>query len=328
MERTKPRVTIVGLGLIGGSIGLALRQVEAASSVVGHDVNREASAQANKLGAVDKTHWNLLAACEDADLVILATPVDAVQATLEAIGPHLRPGCVVVDTAAVKRPVLAWAAEHLPDSVFFVGGNPILGPASDGLGGLAEARSDLFQGGLFCIVPSPAANENAVELVVGLVQVLGAKPLFLDVAEHDGLVAAVDHLPALLDLALMEMVVGQPTWRELRKMAGPSFELGTGLVSTDPAIYAGLCQSNRDNVLRWIDAFSNALDSVRGALVEDEPDVLAERFLAALVERQKWLADRSTGLWQEGPRTEMPERPSLIDSFLGTFWRRKPKPGA
>ncbi|HFD40750.1 MAG TPA: prephenate dehydrogenase [Anaerolineae bacterium] len=326
MSQEKPRVTIIGLGLIGGSIGLALRRAGAASRIVGHDLDREANIQAKKMGAVDRIEWNLPAAAEKADLVILSTPVGGMEETLRVIGPALRPGCVVLDTATVKRPVLAWAAEYLPEGVHFVGGDPILSAASDGRGGLEAARADLFRGGLFCIVPAPGSHESAIRLTGDLVRILGAKPLFLDAAEHDGLIAAVDHLPALLALALTETAVGQPTWRELRKMAGPAFETGSELVAADIVGYGQACFANRDNLLRWLDAFAEALASIRRTLTEGQAEDLTGRFYAAWDERQKWLADRSEGQWLEGPRPELPERPGLLETFLGGLWPKKPPP--
>ena len=327
MDKPKPRVTIVGLGLIGGSIGLALRQAEVTSAVVGHDKDREAGNQAKKLGAVDRSEWNLVSACEESDLVILATPVGAIEDTLRAISPYLRPGCVVIDTATLKTPVLAWATEILPDTVHFVGGDPIVGPASSGQGGLSAARADLFQKSLFCLVPSPRAEEGAVKLVTDLVWILGAQPLFVDATEHDGLRAAVEHLPAILALALLEMTTSQPTWRELRKVAGPSFEASTHLASADPAAYDELYAANRDNVLRWMDAFSASWASIRQALAENQFEELPKRFERALQERNKWLHDRAEGLWTDGPRTELPDKPSLLDTFLGGYWRKDRRRG-
>ncbi len=203
-------------------MGLALRNANLTSAVVGHDIDRSVAGKAKKVGAVDRTDWNLLSACDGADLVILATPVDAIEPTLEAIGPELRPGCVVIDTATIKEPVMAWAAAMLPDGIHFVGGDPLPGPAAAGLSGVDAARADLLENALFCVVPSPSANEEAVKLAIDLVQIFGAKPLFLDAVEHDGLVAAVEHLPMILALALTETLVHQPAWRELRKVAGAS----------------------------------------------------------------------------------------------------------
>jgi prephenate dehydrogenase len=327
MDKPKPRVTIVGLGLIGGSIGMALRQAEVTSALLGHDKDRDASSQAKKLGAVDRTEWNLVSACEGSDLVILATPVGAIADTLKAIGPYLRPGCVILDTATLKVPVLAWAAEILPDAVHFVGGDPIVGPASSGQGGLQAARADLFQKSLFCLVPSSTVDEDAVKLTTDLVRILGAHPLFVDAAEHDGLMAAVDHLPTILALASLETAISQPSWRELRKLAGPTFEASTHLASADPTAYGDLYAANRDNVVRWIDAFSSSLASIRQALLENQYEELAGRFERSLQERNKWLEDRAQGLWAEGLQTELPGKPNLLDTFLGSYWRKDRRKG-
>ncbi len=319
MSTAKPRIAIVGLDLVGRSLGLALRQAEVASAVVGHDRDRQRSSDAKARGAVDRSEWNLISAVEKMDIVILSEPIDALAATMQAIGPYLRPGCVVIDTAPVKTPVLAWAAEYLPEQVHFVGTNPILPSGS----GEEQARADLFQRSLFCVVPSNTADEASVKLISDLVGILGAQPLFLDAAEHDGLLGGVEHLPRLLALTLLEMAVQQPSWRELRRVAGRTFEASTRLGEEDAAALSLLSQSNRENLVRWIDSFSGVLISVRQALAEGE--ALAPRFQKAGEERQKWLADQATGHWHEGPGAEMPPKPSLMDTFLGSSWLKRSK---
>lgn len=326
MSNPKPSITIVGLGLIGGSLGLALREAGVASAVTGHDKDPGANSRAKKLGAVDRTDWNLISACEKADLIILATPSGAIEGTLQAVSSYLRPGCVVMDTASIKEPVLAWAADALPDQVHFVGGDPILTEAVEGPGGLESARADLFRNGLFCLIPSPTAEPAAVKLANDLVTILGAKPLFLDAAEHDGLLAAVDQLPAILAVALLEATSKQPSWRELRKVAGAPFEVGTRAAWMNPADLTNLCMANRDNVVRWIDIYSSSLASIRQSLVEAELDPLTRRFRTSLEERAKWLHDREQGQWESGPSVAMPERSSMLaDAFLGGLWRKRPK---
>ena len=119
MSETKPRVSIVGLGTIGSSLGLALRQAGVVSSVIGHDKDPGVASLARKLEAVDKTHWRLIPACEDADLVVLAIPMGAVKETLEAIAPTLRDGCVVLNTAPLMTPILDWVGEHLPEGAIW-----------------------------------------------------------------------------------------------------------------------------------------------------------------------------------------------------------------
>jgi prephenate dehydrogenase len=323
---SKPRVTIVGLGLVGGSLGMALRQAGAAVTVTGHDRNRLVSNEAKSKGAVDRVHWNLVSACEEADLVILALPLDAIAETMEAIGSYLRPGCVVIDTASVKRPVLDWAARYLPETVHFVGTDPVLSWIPERVSGIVAARADLLQGSMFCIVPSAAAAAEAVALVSDLAATVGARALFLDAAEHDGLRAGVEQLPSLVALALLESVVQQPAWRELRKIAGPSFGASTRLQGSQAAGEVQGWLANRDNVLRWLDQVVATLSSLRRAVDGGEAEDLVARFQNAWQERQSWDSDRQMGDWHEGPETEMPPRPSLMESFLGGLWpRRKSK---
>ena len=336
MSKPKPQVAIVGLGMIGASMGLALRQSGVASAVIGHDKDPGIANQARKLEMVDKAEWNLVSACENADLIVLATPIGAIEPTLKAIAPYLRPGCVVIDTATLKAPVLAWAEAILPKEVHFIGTDPILvrqpsaavrpGQAAGTevqATGLKAARADLFKDALFCLVPSPQADPSAVKLAADLAALLGAQPFFLDAIEHDSLLAAVEHLPAIASLALLEMAMGQPSWKELRKMAGPTFELATHLASTDPSTHSDLAAANRDNVVRWIDALTASLASLRQAVAEGNQEALAKRFAEATAERDRWLNDRATGQLLETPRGgQMPGKGEVFDAFLGSGLRK------
>jgi len=336
MSKPKPQVAIVGLGMIGASMGLALRQSGVASAVIGHDKDPGIANQARKLEMVDKAEWNLVSACENADLIVLATPIGAIEPTLKAIAPYLRPGCVVIDTATLKAPVLAWAEAILPKEVHFVGTDPILvrqpsaavrpGQAAGTEvqpTGLKAARADLFKDALFCLVPVPRTDALAVKLAADLVTVLGAKPFFVDATEHDGLLAAVEHLPAIAALAMLEMAIGQPSWQEVRKMAGPAFEMATHLASTDPSSHSDVAVANRDNVVRWIDALSASLASLREELVEGTQEALTERFAKAAAERDRWLKDRATGQLLEIPRGgQMPSKGDVFDAFLGSGLRK------
>jgi len=325
MSAPKPKVTIVGLGEIGGSIGLALRQADVVSAVVGHDKEVSVAKAAKKLGAVDQTDWNLISACEDSDLVILSIPFGDIEPTLKALGSYLRPGCVLMDTATLKEPVLAWADEILPDEIHFVGSNPVIVQSVEGQGGLESARVDLFQNGLFCLTPSPKADPKAVKLATDLITILGAKPVFFDAAEHDGMMAGVEHLPPILALSLLEVVTRQPSWRDMRRVAGGAFGAATYLPAGEPIAYGDLIQANRDNVLRWLDAFSASLASVRQLVAEGEPEAIAEHFNTVLEERERWMQDRASGNW-EGDRQELPEKPNILrDAFLGGLGRKRPQ---
>lgn len=329
MSRSKPHITIVGLGQIGASLGMALRQAGVASAIVGHDKELSVANQARKREAVDKVEWNLISACEGADMVILALPIGGIEPTLKAIGPYLRPGSVVIDTATLKVPVLAWAEAALPPQVHFVGADPILRPmAAAGVpeaeaGSLKMPRADLFKNALFCVVPAPQTEPDAVKLAADLASLLGAQPFFIDAAEHDSLMAAMEHLPAITSLALLEMAVQQPGWKELRKVAGASFEQATVLGVADPVAAAGLATAGRDSLVHWIDSLMTVLGSIRRAVAEGDAEALAGRFQASAAERASWLNDRATGkLLETVPPPQMPEKGEMFDAFLGSYVRK------
>ncbi|HID87409.1 MAG TPA: prephenate dehydrogenase [Anaerolineae bacterium] len=287
---SKPRITIVGLGFIGGSIGLALHQAEGDFEVVGHDRERNVATQAQKIGAVDRIHWNLISACEDADLIVMAIPISGIKDTLEAIGPYVKAGSLITDTATTKAQVIRWAEEILPEGVHFVGGDPVVGDGS--AGGIDAARADLFSGAIYCLTPAASAAPDAVRLASDFVSLLGAMPYFLDPLEHDGLMAGVDHLPFVLSAALLGITTESAAWREMRKLAGGVFEEATRFVSADPMAYRDACLVNSENIVRWIDACSERLAELRETILARDSEKLGQVFETALMARQRWLKAR------------------------------------
>jgi len=285
----KIQITIVGTGCIGTSIGLALHQSEQPFLIVGHDKDIGRANAARRLKAVDKTEWNLITACENADVVILAIPMSGTQDTLRALAPYLKQGCVVTDTASLKGQVVGWAEELLPETVSFVGGNPVV--ASVGTGPEA-ADANLFRDKLYCITPSSKVHPDAVSLVSSLASLFGAYPYYLDAGEHDGLMAGVEHLPQALALALANCVMQESTWRELRKLAGGSFERISALVGEDPDALSAVLLANKENLLRWLDVYAAAVGVVRDLVAQGEHEPLAQSIDRAVVARRQWLQDR------------------------------------
>lgn len=308
----KPRITIVGLGLIGNSIGLALGQGQRNFEVIGHDKDNKAASAAKKLKAVDKTEWNLISACDGADLIILALPAIAIRETLEAIRGEIKSGCVIMDTATVKAPVQRWADELLLPQNPFVGTNPIV--VADKAGGEA-ARADLFQKTTWAICPSSNTAEAAVRTAADLAERLGATPLFLDAVEHDSMLAAVEHLPALAGMAVFSNAVGAPSWHEARRLAGGQFEASTQLLASDPHVFSDTIVENREQVLRWIDTYLDNLSAWRGLLAQGDSKAIDEAFSTAMELRHQWLRSRDSGRWEEGE--EMPTKPNMLLTMLG-----------
>jgi prephenate dehydrogenase len=287
---------------------------------VGHDKQLNHANAALRLKGVDKTDWNLISACENADVVILAIPMSGVEETLRALAPYLKQDCVVTDTTSLKQPVVRWAEELLPKTVSFVGGNPVV--ISNGSGPDA-ADADLFRGNLYCITPASDVQPEAVGLISDLVTLLGGSPYYLDAAEHDGLVAGVEHLPQALGLALASSTMHEATWREMRKLAGGGFERVSALIGEDPDALSSLLLANQDNLVRWLDDYTTSLSEVRDLVAQGEHEPLAQFIDRAVVARQRWLQDRRDKFAEIKPPDV--ERTSLVRQlFIGGRRSRTP----
>jgi prephenate dehydrogenase len=279
-------VAIIGLGLIGGSIGLALTQGKKPRwEIVGYSRRRETVAKALSIGAIDRGETNIRDAVRQAELIIIATPVLTVREIFAAVAPHLRPGCIVTDTASTKTQVMKWARELLPPTVNFIGGHPMAGRETYGI---RAVEADLFRGCTYCLTPSAKASPESIDTVAGMTKKLGATPLLIDPQEHDDLVAGVSHLPILLSAALVSLTTENPSWSKMSKLASSGYHDLTRLASGNPEVNSHICLSNQEAIVDWIDKFSRELERYRQVVAEGDEGL--ERALAqANRARQKWL---------------------------------------
>ncbi len=279
------RIAIIGLGLIGGSMGLALRKKKADLEVVGFARRREVASRAVELGAVDRTEGDLLAVVRGADLVLIATPTMAMKEIMDNIRESLDEGCIVTDVASTKTQVMGWAEECLPSRVSYIGGHPMAGKETSGI---EAANTDLFIGCTYCLVPGRSATKEAIDKVEGLVRQIGAKPLFIDASKHDMLVAAVSHLPIVISSALVSMTTKSPLWNDMSKLAATGYRDLTRLASGSPEMSGDICRTNSEFILRWIDEYIEELEKFRH-LISEGSEELDEAFLQARERREGWL---------------------------------------
>jgi prephenate dehydrogenase len=283
------RLAIIGLGLIGGSIGLALKQANwRQTEVVGYVRRREVGSLALKLGAVDKVESDLRETVKGANIVIIATPIMTIKDIFSKIAPCLSGNSIVTDTASTKLQVMRWAEESLPPGIDFVGGHPMAGKETSGI---SAATADLFHNCTYCLTPAPQAKSAAVRTVKEMVKNLGAIPLTIGAQEHDSLVAGVSHLPLLLSVALVSATIKDPSWQQMSRLAASGYRDLTRLASGNPEVNAHICLSNQAAIVSWIDAFSEELQKLR-KLVSDRSNEIEKALALANEARQKWLKRR------------------------------------
>lgn len=314
------QVAIIGTGLIGMSLGAALRRLNPPPRVLGFDLSYDQAARAAREKAVDRMVRRLEDAVRGTELVVLCVPVRATKALFQELAPLLAAGTVVTDTGSTKREVLAWAEEYLPPGVAFVGGHPMAGRLTTGPNDLGLVH---FEQTVYCLTPSPRAPAVAVEGVARLVEAIGAHPYFLDPDEHDSLVAAVSHVPYLAASALMASVAGDPSWREMSVVAAGGFAAATRLVEADPRVYADICLTNRRHIARHLRRLIDELGRLSDA-IEHGDEGLEQRFAWAQEQRARWLASRQAG--GDEPSPLHTEDFSLSSLFLprGLLGRRLP----
>jgi prephenate dehydrogenase len=266
--------------------------------VTGFDPEPIKADLARASGAFDRVQRQLERAVRDADLVVVALPLESLRDTFQGIAPALRAGCLVTDVANLKLPVMAWADEMLPDTVLFAGGHVLIDPARfpSPPQQIADADADLLRGALYCFTTPHGSTAALVDQLTDLAEALGAQPFFMDATEHDGMQAGVDGLPALLAAALLLATVDTPGWREMRKFAGERFATGTVPIGVDDETYRAL-HHNRDNVVLRLNGLLAELIQFRQILTQGDLESLEAAFSKAREARANWVQDRERGLW-------------------------------
>jgi prephenate dehydrogenase len=253
-------IAIVGVGLIGGSVGLAARATWPGIRVIGIDA-RDVLVSAVALGAVTDTAGDVSAALA-ADLIVLCAPVAVNAATLAALAPRLAPDAVVTDVGSTKRDIVAAAEAHGVKG--FVGGHPLAGAATSGT---ASARDHLFRGRPWILTPSACSAPAAVERLRGFAAALGAMPTVLDAVAHDRLMAYVSHLPQVVASALLE-TVGASVGESGLALSGPGLADTTRLAASPGGLWAGILAANADHVGEALAALESALARLRAGLAD------------------------------------------------------------
>jgi prephenate dehydrogenase len=287
------KVTLIGVGLLGGSLGLALKQRRLAAKVDGFVRRTISIGEAEKIGAVDHATRNLARAVENADLVILCTPLSQMREITEKMLPALKPGAIVTDVGSVKgsvvddlEPLIAQAGG------FFVGSHPMAGGEKTGV---SAAHADLFEKTVCLLTPTSRSNKDVVNKLEKFWQSVGARVLRMSPSMHDDLVSRSSHLPHVVAAELANYVLSPAHSKEQEAVCANGFRDTTRIASGSPEMWRDIAMANRKNLQRVLGVFIEDLQEFSLALEKEDVKAVEEFFENAKNRRDKWCASGSSG---------------------------------
>ena len=260
------KVTIIGVGLIGGSLAKAIKKHRLAREIVGLSQGHQTLATALKEGIIDQGYHDVSKAVANADLVVLAAPVGIITGMLSLIGPHLRRGCIVTDVGSSKAAITKAAQKNLPQHVFFVGSHPLAGSEK---AGIAHASAELFDNAACIMTPTDATHRMAKERVKLLWTKVGANVKFMSPEEHDKIFGYVSHLPHMVAFAMMETIPA-----DLVPYAAQGLKDATRIAASSPQMWNDICLSNKRNIINALDEVVKNLSVIRKAISTDDQKTL------------------------------------------------------
>ncbi|MFH1151336.1 MAG: prephenate dehydrogenase [Actinomycetota bacterium] len=283
------RVAILGTGLMGGSLALALKEHSAVGTVAVYDISPETRRQAADLEIAAEVADSGADAVRGADLVFLATPISRLAEALGEIAGALSEGTVVTDLASAKREVVALFEERLPAGVHYVGGHPMTGSEQSGV---SFARPDLFRDRYYILTPTPSTDTEAYRRLHALLTDMGARVISMDPEAHDRTVAVVSHVPHLLSLLLMENASRQrETLRNVFTVAAGGFRDMTRIAASNPDIWLDICLANRGPIIKGLLDYGVSITELVG-LLEDRDTVSLRRMFERAREARVELAGK------------------------------------
>ena len=325
------QITIIGLGQVGSSVGLALAGQKHVKRI-GHDKNYETARLALKAGAVDEVMINLPSSVQEANVVILSIPFSEMHATLKYIADDLQEGTVILDTAPSKTTIAAWINQFIPQGRYYIGLSPASGAEYlHGIDlGVESARADLFKGGLFLLNAPSGTPEEAVTFATDLISLLGAHVMFTDPIEADGLIAATHLLPQLASAALIDSTTSQPGWTEARKVAARPYAAVTGALAyhDESQSLGDAALSNRENTVRALDGYMASLQELRDWIAEGDQESVTGFLDRAVKARDLWLHERIKADWNQARQEKMDSQTfgeRFNQMLAGGFLARKKK---
>ncbi|MGQ9454441.1 MAG: prephenate dehydrogenase [Armatimonadota bacterium] len=292
-------ITIAGVGLIGGSLGMAARHYAIARKVIGIGRNEQRLMKAKLLGAIDEYSLDHARGVSEADLFIVATPVRTIIPTIKALASHLKPGTVVTDVGSTKKEIVHQAAQVVPKNCSFVGGHPMAGSEKSGI---EAASHDMFLGTTYVLTPTEQTSIEAIQKMSRFVESLGARVVVLSPEDHDATVALISHLPHVISAALLHTVTKpqipeHPGSKHLSSnwvfgLAAGSFRDLTRISDSPPEIWRDICLTNAEKIAKAIDVLKHYLEQTQRAIITGNEDEILKFFEEARQIRQRYVQSR------------------------------------
>jgi prephenate dehydrogenase len=286
------KITIIGVGLLGGSIGLAVKKRRVAAEIAGFVRSKKSIADCEKFGATDFATTDLLAAVSNSDLIILCTPLAQMLPIAKQFLPALKRGAIVTDVGSVKAGVVR-ELESLVQKfgAHFVGGHPMAGAEKTGV---SSARADLFVNAVCVLTPTKKSNAAAVRKLEQFWKSLGARVLKMDAAQHDLLVSRSSHLPHAVAATLANLVLNPASPKQQAALCANGFRDTTRIASGSPEMWRDIALANRKNLSRSVDAFVSELKKFQNALKKSDAKAVARFFETAKSQRDNWCASSAS----------------------------------
>ncbi|MDI6731253.1 MAG: prephenate/arogenate dehydrogenase [Candidatus Margulisbacteria bacterium] len=273
------KIAIVGLGLIGGSIGNKLKDQNSKFKIIGIPRRKKTIDLAIKLGAIDEGTADLTAGVKEAEVVFICTPISLIIPTINRIAPYLKQGAIVTDVGSSKEQIVEQAEKIMAKGTFFVGGHPMAGKEKVKL---EAAEADLFQGRTWILTPTRKTNPRAIQVISRLVVLLGGKVMQMDPKTHDLVVAVISHMPLAVAAALVNTIADEKKNREkMKKCAASGFRDTTRIASGDPELGIDMFVTNQKAVLKALGSFKKSLSRLEKAIKSGKNSAMAKELAKA-----------------------------------------------
>ncbi len=277
---------VIGCGLMGGSFALALKRAGLVNRVIGYSKSPSTTEKAKKLGVIDIAAESALLAVSGSDIVLIAVPVAATEATFRAIRHLVEPGVLFMDVGSTKRDVVDAARRVLKERITsFVPAHPIAGKEA---GGVSHADAGLYNGRQVILTPLPSTNADLLQKATDVWAAIGSQVLRMTPENHDAAFAAVSHLPHVLAFVYFNSIAGQAAGRDYLSLAGPGFRDFTRIAASDPLVWRDVLMSNREEVLKQSERFRRELEALENSLKAGNADAIEAQIRNASEGRAGW----------------------------------------